>query len=126
MPAEVEALIVELRREHPGWGPRTLFFQLVASAMAWRPAGWAGREGFQQTGSTSADTERLFPGRFGDSVVVLGRLPPTGAELFADLGPTTRRFALTVIARNVGDASTPIRLLSVGREMAINARTLGP
>ena len=58
--------------------------------------------------------------------VVLGRLPRTGAELFADLGPTTRRCALTVIARNVGDASTPIRLLSVGREMILNARTLGP
>jgi transposase InsO family protein len=30
MPPEVEALIVELRREHPSWGPRTLLFQLEA------------------------------------------------------------------------------------------------
>ena len=30
MPPEVETLIVELRREHPGWGPRTLLFQLEA------------------------------------------------------------------------------------------------
>jgi len=30
MPPVVEALIVELRREHPGWGPRTLLFQLEA------------------------------------------------------------------------------------------------
>ena len=28
MPAEVEALIVELRRAHPGWGPRTIGHQL--------------------------------------------------------------------------------------------------
>ena len=28
MPPEVEAVIVELRRGHPGWGPRTLLFQL--------------------------------------------------------------------------------------------------
>ena len=30
MPVEIEALIVELRREHPGWGPRTLLFRLEA------------------------------------------------------------------------------------------------
>ena len=30
MPPEVEALVVELRREHPSWGPRTLLFQLEA------------------------------------------------------------------------------------------------
>ena len=30
MPAEVEALMVELRRENPGWGPRTLLFGLEA------------------------------------------------------------------------------------------------
>lgn len=29
MPVEVEALIVELRREHPGWGPRTIGHQLA-------------------------------------------------------------------------------------------------
>jgi transposase InsO family protein len=29
MPPEVEARIVELRREHPGWGPRTIGHQLV-------------------------------------------------------------------------------------------------
>ena len=30
MPAEVEALVVGLRRENPGWGPRTLLFGLEA------------------------------------------------------------------------------------------------
>ena len=30
MPAEVEALVVQLRRENPGWGPRTLLFGLEA------------------------------------------------------------------------------------------------
>ena len=30
MPPEVEARIVELRRSHPGWGPRTLLFRLEA------------------------------------------------------------------------------------------------
>ena len=30
MPAVVEARIVELRRLHPGWGPRTLLFRLEA------------------------------------------------------------------------------------------------
>ena len=30
MPPEVEALVVGLRREHPGWGPRTLLFGLEA------------------------------------------------------------------------------------------------
>ncbi|MEO8695495.1 MAG: IS481 family transposase [Acidimicrobiales bacterium] len=33
-PAAVEALIVELRRGHPGWGPRTLLFQLEARGVA--------------------------------------------------------------------------------------------
>lgn len=28
MPAEVEARIVEMRRAHPGWGPRTILFWL--------------------------------------------------------------------------------------------------
>lgn len=28
MPAEVEARVVELRRAHPGWGPRTIGYQL--------------------------------------------------------------------------------------------------
>jgi transposase InsO family protein len=28
MPAEIEAMIVELRREHPGWGPRTIGHRL--------------------------------------------------------------------------------------------------
>ena len=28
MPVEVEARIVELRRAHPGWGPRTIGYQL--------------------------------------------------------------------------------------------------
>jgi hypothetical protein len=28
MPAEVEALIVALRRAHPGWGPRTIVYHL--------------------------------------------------------------------------------------------------
>ena len=31
MPAEVEALVVRLRRENPAWGPRTLLFQLEAA-----------------------------------------------------------------------------------------------
>ena len=30
MPVEVEALVVQLRRENPGWGPRTLLFGLEA------------------------------------------------------------------------------------------------
>ena len=30
MPPEVEALVVGLRRENPGWGPRTLLFGLEA------------------------------------------------------------------------------------------------
>ena len=30
MPPEVEALVVGLRRENPGWGPRTLLFELEA------------------------------------------------------------------------------------------------
>ena len=30
MPAEVEALVVRLRGENPGWGPRTLLFELEA------------------------------------------------------------------------------------------------
>jgi transposase InsO family protein len=29
MPPEVEALVVELRRDHPGWGPRTIGHQLA-------------------------------------------------------------------------------------------------
>ena len=33
MPPEVEALVVGLRREHPGWGPRTLLFQLEAQGV---------------------------------------------------------------------------------------------
>ena len=35
MPPEVEAAIVELRRAHPGWGPRTA---TAWSATAWRPS----------------------------------------------------------------------------------------
>ena len=30
IPVEVEALVVQLRRENPGWGPRTLLFGLEA------------------------------------------------------------------------------------------------
>ena len=30
IPVEVEALVVQLRRENPGWGPRTLLFGLGA------------------------------------------------------------------------------------------------
>jgi len=30
MPPEVEARIVELRRAHPGWGPRTILYWLRA------------------------------------------------------------------------------------------------
>ncbi len=33
MRPDVEALIVELRREHPGWGPRSLLFQLEATGV---------------------------------------------------------------------------------------------
>ncbi len=32
MPAVVEARIVELRRSHPGWGPRTILFRLERGA----------------------------------------------------------------------------------------------
>ena len=35
MPAEVEALIVELRRAHPGWGPRTIGHQLKQRGWVW-------------------------------------------------------------------------------------------
>ena len=34
MPVEVEALVVGLRRENPGWGPRTLLFALEARGVA--------------------------------------------------------------------------------------------
>jgi transposase len=40
MPPEVEALIVELRRGHPGWGPRSLLFQLEARGVEPLP-GWS-------------------------------------------------------------------------------------
>ena len=33
MPAEVEALVVQLRGENPGWGPRTLLFALEAAGV---------------------------------------------------------------------------------------------
>lgn len=33
MPAEVEALVVQLREENPQWGPRTLLFQLEAAGV---------------------------------------------------------------------------------------------
>lgn len=33
MPPEVEATIVELRREHPGWGPRTIGHQLAVQGV---------------------------------------------------------------------------------------------
>ena len=33
MAPEVEARIVEMRREHPGWGPRTIWFRLEAEGV---------------------------------------------------------------------------------------------
>lgn len=38
MPPAVEALIVSLRRSHPGWGPRTLLAKLKAQLYALCPA----------------------------------------------------------------------------------------